>query len=262
MRHQTVVGPQLRLLASRVDSVGPRFAGLTALLVGGTGGIGRATAARIAEEGGSVVVTGATGEEVDSYFAVAGASAVPAEVLDVRDPHAVARLIGQFDRLDVLVNLAGVGRGPTEHTEDGFERTVDVNLFGSMRTCYAARPLLERARGSIVNTASVMSFLGSSTAPAYASSKGAVVQLTKSLAIALGPAGVRVNAVVPGWIETPMTAALFTDEELVARVLSRTPMQRFGKPEEVADAICFLASPTSAFVTGTTLAVDGGYLAG
>jgi NAD(P)-dependent dehydrogenase (short-subunit alcohol dehydrogenase family) len=242
--------------------VGPRFAGLTALVVGGTGGMGRATAARLAEEGGSVVVTGATGEEVDSYLAAAGGSAVPAAVLDVRDPGAVAGLIGRFDRLDVLVNLAGVGRGAAEHTEDGFERTVDVNLFGSMRTCYAARPLLERSRGCIVNTASVMSFLGSPTAPAYASSKGAVVQLTKSLAVAMGPLGIRVNAVVPGWIETPMTAALFTDEALVARVLARTPMQRFGQPEEVADAICFLASPTSTFITGATLAVDGGYLAG
>jgi len=224
--------------------------------------MGRVTAARMAEEGASVVVTGAAREEVDAYLAAAGTSAAPAEVLDVCDPRDVARLMDRFDHLDVLVNLAGVGRGAAEYTEEGFERTVDVNLFGSMRTCYAARPLLERARGCIVNTASVMSFLGSPTAPAYASSKGAVVQLTKSLAIALGPAGVRVNAVVPGWIETPMTASLFNDEELVARVLSRTPMQRFGQPEEVADAICFLASPTSAFITGATLAVDGGYLAG
>src|SRR5438270_5887715 len=147
MCHQTVAGRQLGALASRVRSVGPRFSGLTVLLVGGTGGMGRVTAARMAEEGASVVVTGAAREEVDAYLAAAGTSAAPAEVLDVCDPRDVARLMDRFDHLDVLVNLAGVGRGAAEYTEEGFERTVDVNLFGSMRTCYAARPLLERARG-------------------------------------------------------------------------------------------------------------------
>lgn len=208
-----------------------------------------------------VVVTGATEQEVSAFSEEVG-SQVSAEVLDVRRNDAVEGLVGRLDRLDVLVNLAGVGRGPAEHTVDGFERTVDINLYGTMRTCYAARPLLERTRGSIVNTGSVMSFVGSPTAPAYSSSKGAVVQLTKSLAVAFGPAGVRVNAVIPGWIKTPMTSGLFADEVLVDRVLSRTPMQRFGRPEEVADAICYLASPTSTFVTGATLVVDGGYLAG
>lgn len=250
------------MLGSRVEAMGPRFEGMTALLVGGTGGMGRATAVRLAAEGCTVVVTGATEEEVSAFSDDASAPNVSAEVLDVRRNDAVVGLIRRLDRLDALVNLAGVGRGPTEHTVEGFERTVDINLFGTMRTCYAARPLLERARGSIVNTGSVMSFVGSPTAPAYSSSKGAVVQLTKSLAVAFGPTGVRVNAVIPGWIETPMTADLFADKALVDRVLSRTPMHRFGRAEEVADAICYLASPTSTFVTGAVLAVDGGYLAG
>lgn len=240
--------------------MGPRFAGRQALVVGGTGGIGRATATQLAAEGCSVIVTGATEEEAGAFRDDLPPGEVSALVLDVCDASAVAETMGRLDRLDVLINLAGVGRGPAELTEAGFERTVDINLFGSMRTCYAARPRLESARGCIVNTASVMSFLGSPTAPAYASSKGAVLQLTRSLAIAFGPA-VRVNAVVPGWIETPMTAGLFADQALVERVLGRTPMHRFGQPEEVADAICYLASPTSTFVTGTTLAVDGGYLA-
>jgi NAD(P)-dependent dehydrogenase (short-subunit alcohol dehydrogenase family) len=236
--------------------------GLQALVVGGTGGMGRATAARLSEEGATVLVTGATEDEVEVFVASEAGPVAAAEVLDVCDPAAVEGLMARLDRLDVLVNLAGIGRGAGEHTEAGFRHTVEVNLFGTMRTCYAARPLLERAGGCIVNTASLMSFLGSPTAPAYASSKGAVVQFTKSLAIDLAAAGVRVNAVVPGWIDTPMTAGLFTDHDLVARVLARTPMRRFGRPEEVADAICFLASPSSSFITGATLAVDGGYLAG
>lgn len=230
--------------------------------MGGTGGMGRATAAQLAAEGCQVIVTGATDEEVADYLKAGPPPGVALAALDVSDGDAVESFIAALDQLDVLVNLAGIGRGAAEFSQAGFLRTLDINLSGTMRTCYAARPLLEQSKGAIVNTASVMSFHGSPTAPAYASSKGAVVQFTKSLALALGPAGVRVNAVVPGWIDTPMTAAMFADPVLVDRVLSRTPMQRFGRPEEVADAICYLASPTTHFVTGATLAVDGGYLAG
>ncbi len=188
-------------------------------------------------------------------------SDVRAAVLDVRDEHAVAALVDRLDRLDVLVNLAGIGRGPGEFTDQGFELTVDINLNGTMRTCYAARPLLEARGGAIVNTASMMSFFGSGTAPAYASSKGAVVQFTKSLAIALGPAGVRVNAVAPGWIETPMTVGMFADPARQAAILARTPLGRLGAPRDVAEAVCFLAAPSSSFITGAVLPVDGGYLA-
>lgn len=224
--------------------------------------MGRATAAQMTAEGCQVIATGATDQEVADFLAAGPPAGVAVAALDVSDRDAVESFISALDQLDVLVNLAGIGRGSAEFSEAGFVRTLDINLSGTMRTCYAARPLLEQSKGAIVNTASVMSFHGSPTAPAYASSKGAVVQLTKSLAIALGPVGVRVNAVVPGWIETPMTTGMFADRALVERVLSRTPMQRFGRPEEVADAICYLASPTTRFVTGATLAVDGGYLAG
>jgi NAD(P)-dependent dehydrogenase (short-subunit alcohol dehydrogenase family) len=153
-----------------------------------------------------------------------------------------------------------VGRGPREFTEDGFVQTVDINLHGTMRTSYAARHLLAARGGAIVNTASMMSFFGSGTAPAYASSKGGVVQLTKSLAIAMGPDGVRVNAVAPGWIETPMTTEIFADAARRAAIVSRTPLGRLGRPDDVAEAVCFLAAPTSRFITGVVLPVDGGYL--
>jgi NAD(P)-dependent dehydrogenase (short-subunit alcohol dehydrogenase family) len=237
------------------------FTGLHALVVGGVGGIGRATCAALAEGGASVVATGATGEEVASYAAEADARRVRTAVLDVRSSEEVDALISSLDRLDILVNLAGIGRAPDEDTVDGFLRTMEVNLHGTMRTCYATRDLLEARGGAIVNTASMMSFFGSGTAPAYSTSKGGVVQFTKSLAIALGPKGVRVNAVAPGWIQTPMTEAMFAAPALVERVLGRTPLGRLGGPADVAEGICFLASPRSSFITGIVLPVDGGYLA-
>lgn len=223
--------------------------------------MGRAVCRRLHDEGCEVTATGATEDEVDALAEDGSMSDVRAAVLDVRDEHAVAALVDRLDRLDVLVNLAGIGRGPGEFTDQGFELTVDINLNGTMRTCYAARPLLEARGGAIVNTASMMSFFGSGTAPAYASSKGAVVQFTKSLAIALGPAGVRVNAVAPGWIETPMTVGMFADPARQAAILARTPMGRLGAPRDVAEAVCFLAAPSSSFITGAVLPVDGGYLA-
>jgi NAD(P)-dependent dehydrogenase (short-subunit alcohol dehydrogenase family) len=238
-----------------------RFEGLHAVVVGGSGGIGRATSRQLLAEGCGVTVTGATEVEVADVSADASLGGARAVVLDVRDGDAVSALFGRLDRLDVLVNLAGVGRGGAEFSEDGFVSTLDVNLTGTMRTCCAAWPLLEERGGAIVNTASMMSFFGSAIAPAYASSKGGVAQLTKSLAIAWGPSSVRVNAVAPGWIETPMTGEIFADLERREAILSRTPLQRLGAPEDVADAICYLAAPTSRFVTGVVLPVDGGYLA-
>ena len=239
---------------------GGRFDGLVALVTGGSGGIGRAVCRRLLDAGCAVVATGATEEEVSAARDdpdLAGATVLP---LDVGDPRAVSDLIGGFDQLDVLVNLAGIGRGAAEFSEEGFARTVEVNLLGTMRTCYAARDLLGAGGGSIVNTASMMSFFGSGTAPAYAASKGGVAQLTKSLAIAWGPLGIRVNAVAPGWIDTPMTVPLRAEPGRDRAVISRTPLGRWGTPADVAEGVCFLAAPSSAFVTGVVLPVDGGYL--
>jgi NAD(P)-dependent dehydrogenase (short-subunit alcohol dehydrogenase family) len=238
-----------------------QLSGLQALVVGGTGGIGRATCARLALDGATVLATGANDDEVVAYADDAAALGVDTAVLDVRDMAQIRRVVSTLERLDILVNLAGIGRGSSENTEDGFIQTVDINLHGTMRTCYAARELLGVRGGAIVNTASMMSFFGSATAPAYASSKGGVVQFTKSLAIALGPSGVRVNAVAPGWITTPMTTSLFADATLLQRVLGRTPLGRLGTPADVAEGVWFLARPSSSFLTGVILPVDGGYLA-
>jgi NAD(P)-dependent dehydrogenase (short-subunit alcohol dehydrogenase family) len=236
------------------------FRGLKALITGATGGLGRAICRRLAAAGCTVLGTGGSPLEVEQARADVGLSDVEWEVLDVTRVDDVRALVSHLDRLDVLVTLAGIGRGAGEYEEDGFIHTVDVNLFGTMRACYAARPLLAERGGAIVNAASMMSFFGSGSAPAYAASKGAVAQLTKSLAVAWAADRIRVNAVAPGWIETPMTAGISTDRQRSHEIVARTPLGRWGRPEDVAEGVLFLASPRSAFITGVILPVDGGYL--
>jgi NAD(P)-dependent dehydrogenase (short-subunit alcohol dehydrogenase family) len=147
-----------------------------------------------------------------------------------------------------------------EHDPEVFAKVIAVNLTGTMRVASAARPLLEQARGSVVNVASMLSFFGGGSVPAYSASKGGIAQLTKSLAIAWAPQGVRVNAVAPGWIATPLTQALQDVAARSAAVLSRTPMGRWGRPEDLTGPVMFLCSSAAAFVTGVVLPVDGGYL--
>jgi NAD(P)-dependent dehydrogenase (short-subunit alcohol dehydrogenase family) len=159
-----------------------------------------------------------------------------------------------------VVNCAGVIRRGEEHAPDVFADVVDINLTGTMRICAAARPKLKEARGTIVNTASVLSYLGGGLVPGYAASKGGIAQLTKSLAIAYAPDGIRVNAVAPGWIETPLTEALRENAQRSEAILARTPLGRWGRPEDIAGGVLYLSSPIASFVTGTVLAIDGGYL--
>ena len=230
------------------------------LVVGGSSGIGAGIAEAFARRGAQVCATGASAAEAEVARREPGLAGVRVEPLDVRDDAAVAAFVGSFDRLDVLVNCAGVIRRGEEHDPKVFAAVLDINLNGTMRTCAAARPLLAASRGSIVNTASMLSFFGGGLVPGYAASKGGVAQLTKSLAIAYAAEGIRVNAVAPGWIATRLTGALQGDEGRSAAIVARTPLGRWGTPQDVAGAALFLASPWAAFVTGIVLPVDGGYL--
>jgi NAD(P)-dependent dehydrogenase (short-subunit alcohol dehydrogenase family) len=228
-----------------------------ALITGGARGIGLGIADAMLAAGYGVTVTGLTAEEV---AAVPKRENLRAEVLDVTSDAAVAACIDRLSRLDTLVNCAGIIlRDGKEFTIEGFQQVIDVNLTGTMRMCVGARPLLEKQGGAIVNTASVWSFFGSGLAPAYTASKGGVAQLTKALAVAWAP-GIRVNAIAPGWIETELTKAAQADQARSDAIIARTPQARWGRPEDIGGAVVFLCSDAAAFITGTVLPVDGGYM--
>jgi NAD(P)-dependent dehydrogenase (short-subunit alcohol dehydrogenase family) len=228
------------------------------LVVGGTSGIGAGIARGFASEAAQVIVTGATAAEAEA----AQVSLKPAQalVLDVRDAEAVQRTVTGLGSLDHLVYAAGVIRRGEEHDPKVFDLVLDINLNGAMRVAAAARPILTRGTGTILNIASMLSFFGGALVPGYSASKGGIAQLTKSLALAYAADGLRVNALAPGWIATPLTQALRDDPVRSEAILSRTPLRRWGQPEDIAGAAAFLASPLAAFITGVVLPIDGGYL--
>lgn len=230
-----------------------------ALVTGGTRGIGAGVALALAEAGYQVLATGLTEDEVAATPAHA---AIRHARLDVTSDAQVAAVVAGCERIDALVNCAGmIQRGGKEFEIEAFRLTVEVNLTGSMRMCLAAKEKLARAKGAIVNTASMLTFHGSAYAPGYSASKGGVGQLTKSLAAAWAQDGIRVNAVAPGWIATELTRPLVEDAARSAPILSRTPMNRWGEPGDVGGAVLFLLSDAARFITGAILPVDGGYLA-
>ena len=231
------------------------FVGTEVLVVGASrAGIGAAIARAFQDAGARVTITGAESEPAEE-----DRSRFPYVQLDVTVGAAVQALAEATPRLDVLVNGAAITRRGEEMEPSFFAQVVDVNLHGTFRTALAFRSRLAESRGSVVNIASMYATFGSPRNPAYGASKAAVQQLTRSLAIAWAADGIRVNAVAPGFVVTEQSARSRQDPVHVANVEARTPMARWGQPGDLAGPVLFLASPAAGFMTGTCLAVDGGY---
>ena len=243
--------------------------GRMAVVTGGNGGIGLGMARGLAGAGAAVVIAGRNAEK--SRLAVAELTGLGAEAAaiecDVAEEAAVEALVrgavDRFGRLDVLVNNAGMNiRKPVQDlTLAEWRRVLDTNLTSAFLACRAAYPVMKRnGGGKIINIGSMMSIFGASFAPAYAASKGGIVQLTKAMASAWARDNIQVNAVLPGWIDTELTQNARREVQgLHDRVLARTPADRWGVPEDLSGIAVFLGGPASDFVTGTAIPVDGGY---
>ena len=243
--------------------------GRAALVTGGNGGIGLGIAKGLARAGAAVMITGRDAGKAEAALAELrelGARAEFAEA-DVADDAAcrslVPRVVDAFGRLDILVNNAGtaVRKSPEDISMDEWRTVIDVNLTSAFVLSQASY-LVMRAKGGgkIINIGSMLSIFGLPHTAAYGASKGGIVQLTRSLAVAWAKDNIQVNAVLPGWIETALTRrAREQIDGLYERVLARTPAGRWGDPEDFAGTAVFLASSASDFVTGTALPVDGGF---
>lgn len=242
------------MIASSLD-----FSAKRVLVTGGSNGIGNGIARAFREAGAKVAITGTrpAGDyesDVDGmeYFQV-----------DLGEEAAVKDLAQAAGQLDVLVNNAGmVVYRRREFETETFRKVMDVNLTATMTLSNLLKPGLAATSGAIVNITSLTAFFASSGNPAYGASKAGMVQLTKTLAVAWAKDGIRVNAIAPGWIETKMTQVSRDKAEINDAILERTPMGRWGQPEDIAGVALFLASPLAAYTTGQTITVDGGFSCG
>jgi NAD(P)-dependent dehydrogenase (short-subunit alcohol dehydrogenase family) len=245
-----------------------RFSGKAALVTGGASGIGLATARQLADEGARVTIGDVNAEACAAAADELGVAWVKADVASGQEVEAMVDEAAKGGRLDILVNAAGtiVGGSAMTTTEDDWDRVLGVNLRGPWLCSKQAVPYMAAGgAGAIVNIASTGGLVGLSDLAAYCAAKGGLISLTRSMAIDCAPLGVRVNAVCPGQIRTPMADRFLADKDdpdaFIAEFVSLHPLGRMGEPEEIAASICFLASDDAAFLTGVAMPTDGGYTA-
>jgi 2-dehydro-3-deoxy-D-gluconate 5-dehydrogenase len=244
------------------------LSGRVAVVTGGNGGIGRGIALGLAEAGAAVAVLGRNEEKNQRVLAELKAIGLPslAVKLDLTQRAALEPALNKVENelgpIDILVNNAGnvsVSGGVMNEKPEDWDNVIETHLNAAfLLSKLAARSMLSQKRGKIINIGSMYSYFGSGLVPSYSAAKGAIVQLTKSMAIEFAPHNIQVNAIAPGWIETDMTAPVLT-MPLNDEVLARTPAGRWGQPEEIAGTAVYLASQASDFVTGVMIRVDGGY---
>jgi 2-dehydro-3-deoxy-D-gluconate 5-dehydrogenase len=242
--------------------------GRVAVITGGNAGIGFGMAQGLAAAGATIVIAGRRNDKNREAARAIEAlnvktAAVEVDVCEEASCRAmVEATVERFGRLDILVNNAGINirRQPEALTAAEWNKVMDTNLTGAFLCSHAAYPHMKNGGGKIVNTGSMLSIFGASFAVAYAASKGGIVQMTKALACAWAKDNIQVNAILPGWIDTPMTQSARSEiPGLNERVLARTPAVRWGKPDDFAGIAVFLASSASDFITGAAIPVDGGY---
>ncbi|OGS69594.1 MAG: hypothetical protein A3F91_02595 [Flavobacteria bacterium RIFCSPLOWO2_12_FULL_35_11] len=242
--------------------------GNVAIITGGNGGIGRSIAIGLAKAGASVAIFARNIEKNKKILSELEELGISAMVLnvDVTDRSALEPAIKKVEQelgpVSILVNNAGIksiSGGIINETEENWNRVIDTQLNAVfLLSKLVAKSMVENKRGKIINIGSMYSFFGSGRIPSYSAAKGAVIQLTKSMAIELAPHNIQVNAIVPGWIETDMTASIKT-LPINDEIILRTPAGRWGQPDEIIGTAIYLASKASDFVTGETIRVDGGY---
>jgi NAD(P)-dependent dehydrogenase (short-subunit alcohol dehydrogenase family) len=232
-----------------------------AIVTGAGQGIGRAIAVRLLDEGARVLAVDIKAEGLSSFVANGRLATMVADVTATEAPaQIIGRCVSTFGGVSVLVNNVGLGNAPPAHetTDEIFDRYMDINLRGTFRLSRDVLPELRKTRGTIVNIASSIALSGYRRWAAYATAKAGVVALTRNMASDYGPEGIRVNAVAPGIIATPLTADRLKTARFQVTIVGTMPLGEVGKPEDVASAVAFLASDEASMITGQILAVDGG----